>query len=191
MRQVENAIGIVVALGLISAAIWFWWGMSELALDYPTRLAGQMPQYPAEGTFAFYLGCTVALLSSFMVTIFPFGVGFLASVFCLRRLCGLGVDHMRVSPWLGVTVATLSLLPAIRFLTDSSPSFGRFFAEAAWPSLLVLPCRILWPHGLIILSAWGGCVLCGMGIAHSVPAFTLSGLALTTLNCHALYRATH
>lgn len=65
---VARVVCALLAIALLALWCWFSFGMSSLALDYPLRRAGENAEYPAFGTFAFFLGCGRALARVFTAT---------------------------------------------------------------------------------------------------------------------------
>lgn len=59
LRFVLRAVAKILAVLLALALLPFWFYLSSIAevtLDYPVRLAGLDPRYPARGTFEFWWG---------------------------------------------------------------------------------------------------------------------------------------
>ncbi|MGV3661557.1 MAG: hypothetical protein ACO1TE_15325 [Prosthecobacter sp.] len=74
MKKLARIACFFMAVLLLGMWCWFCEGISDVALDYPLRLAGQQASYPPFDTAAFYLNCVRALAEVFIVSSFAWAV---------------------------------------------------------------------------------------------------------------------
>ncbi len=187
MSRVFTSLRIGLAGCIVACWFWFQWVMTELSLDYPTRLAGVALGYPPPGALAYYWGCGWAVFSTFVALFFPYTIAAIAAAYALVEATGRSVTSCAVTRWIGLGIAAVCALPVISGLFVDHADGAHLLMHSGWPAVVVLAYRPLWRHSLIVLSSWAGCVIAAMGVDHA-PAFVAAGLALTALNCHAIYR---
>ena len=186
MSRAFTIVRIGLAVGILAWWLSFQWVMLELYLDYPMRQEGVGLGYPPSGTLAYYCVSAGAVLSRFVTVFFPNTVAAIAAGYSLAQATGRSVTSYSVTPWIGFLIAAACALPVISRLFGDHVDGAHLLMHSGWPAVFVLAYRPLWCHSLIILSSWAGCVIAAMGVDHA-PAMAI-GLALTGLNCHAIYR---
>ena len=73
--------------GILLVGVWCWFShaLTEVALDYPLRRAGENEIYPALGTLPFYGGCMRALLQVMMASSFVWVIPFVITLLLLFK----------------------------------------------------------------------------------------------------------
>lgn len=187
MRRATISLAIVICLGLIGYGIYLHWVVAMLDLDYPIRLAGLHPHYPAAGTLAYYRVCIRAVLEGWAMII-PFSTGIMASTHALLELLGRNCRHYSVPRWLGLSIAIVcaASLACRQYGSDFDPEI--FALQAAWPAVIIILCPPLWRHALLILAFWAGVAMVAMGERDTTLYFVIPGILLSCLNFFVLLR---
>lgn len=184
MSLAARALGILFCVALIAAGCYFYSGLFELALDYPTRLAGASATYPPAGTFAYYWVCLREVLGTVISTFFPFGIGLAFAALALSQLAIGRPSVISLPPRIGLFVCTAATLAAVAYLVFSTRSSAgdRLLHSSVVPGVAILFRRTWWPRAIVVLSFWSGIVLIGWSVRESNLAFGLAGGALLLLS---------
>ena len=184
MSLAARALGILFCVALIGAGCYFYSGLFELALDYPTRLAGVWEMYPPAGTFGYYWVCLREVLGTVISTFFPFGIGLTFAALALSQLAIGRPSAVSLPPRIGLFVCIAATLAALAYLVFSTRSSAgdRLLHSSVIPGVAILFRRTWWPRSLVVLSLWSGIVLIGWSVRESILAFGLAGGALLLLS---------
>ncbi len=184
MSLAARALGILFCVALIAAGCYFYSGLFELALDYPTRLAGASEMYPPAGTFGYYWVCLREVLGAVISTFFPFGIGLAFAALALSQLAIGRPSVISLPPRIGLFVCMAATLAAVAYLEFSTRSSAgdRLLHSSVVPGVAMLFRRAWWPRAVVVLSLWSSIVLIGWSLHESILAFGLAGGALLLLS---------
>jgi hypothetical protein len=184
MSLIARSLGILFCVALICAGCYFYSGLFELALDYPTRLAGVWEMYPPAGTFGYYWVCLREVLLTLVSTFSPFGIGLAFAALALCQFLIGRPSAISLPPRIGLLVCIAATLAAFPQVLDSTidSSGDRLLRSALIPGVAMLWRRVWWPRSLVVLSIWSGIVLIGLSVRVQHWEFGLAGGALLLLS---------
>lgn len=200
MKRLSHVLVVVAALFIVASFLWLCYVMIELSLDYPMRRAGQGPEYPPLGEYAFYWGCTLAVCGGLVAIAYPYGIIATTALLAVVQLFRPHIPAYRTSSRFGFVLRLLVTLIYGRSSMTSDMTFDRFLF-IPFPAPLLLFVRRLWPHALFLLSCWAGCTLIASGVAsqhgwtglgpQDFALFIASCFSILFVHCYLIIRHDH
>ncbi len=163
MHRLAQLLVVIAAMVIAAWSLHVGSMAVDLALDYPRRLAGESPEYPARGTLAYYWNCVRAVagnLTLFLPWFAPlWGTTMLAVVRCFKS----SSNGRRTSSRIGLIAVLLVLVLYAAAWAAHGMSLMRApsFLLPAIPAVILLFLPRWWPHALFMISAWEAYLLIG------------------------------